>query len=114
MKKFFAGGAVIVAGVTAALTGSFGPGEEAGNFNLCYVVAWEAPGGRPAGVVLEARSDLSLDFSSIEKGESSPGGTSLTVRTVPITEAQANSINAGCYCYKVDDLENPTGVVAIQ
>jgi hypothetical protein len=114
MKKFLAGGAVILAGVSAAVVGSFSPGEATGKYNLCYVVD-PGGGGLSAGLALEARQDLTQDFSPIETGEESGGlRYRLTVRTVAITEAEANSVNAFCRCLKVNDLENPTGLEPVQ
>lgn len=115
MKKFVAGGILVAAGVTAVLTTTFGPGEETGKYNLCYVVAIGTKVDLVLGEVLEARVDLTQDFSSIEKGEEAPAGSDVrfTVRTVSIVEAEANSINAQCRCLKVNDLENPTGLVGI-
>jgi hypothetical protein len=114
MKKFVAGGLLILSGVTAAVVTTFETGEETGKYNLCYIVVAGDSSTLRVGQVLEARADLTKDFSPIEKGEGTLGLTiRLTVRTVAITEAQAISINAGCDCFKVNDLESPTGLEAL-
>ena len=74
--------------------------------------------GKPSltlGEAIKAESDLTKEWSAVEKGEATPVASDvrLTIRTFDVPEAQALSVNAHCKCLKVDDLENPTALIPI-
>jgi len=58
---------------------------------------------------------MAAPFSDIDKGIEDPVGTTvrITVRAFAVTEAEANSVNANCNCFMVDDLNEPTKLIPI-
>ncbi len=54
-------------------------------------------------------------FSDIDKGIAEPVGTTVrtAVRSLNITEAEANSVNAHCNCLMVDDINDPQALIPI-
>lgn len=82
-------------------------------YNVLYILNEGGKVSLTLGQAIRAEVDLEKPFSDIELGISEPAASAVrfTVRTIPVPEAVANSVNANCQCYKVDDLDIPTELI---
>ena len=116
MKKWIAGTVTAIAGAVGIFIATEGtPPEVQGDLKTALYIA--ATGGKTnltLGEAIMVESDLTKEWSGIEKGELTPVGSSvrLTIRTFNITEAQSDSVNANCKCLKVNDDNEPTALIS--
>ena len=113
----------VVSGVTifVATQEDFDPGEEAGKLEVQYVVDVGTKASLTAGHIIQARP-IGFNWGRCDNPETQAdvdyckalgSGALPTVESLPVTDAEANSINAKTATYKVDDLADPTTIILV-
>lgn len=116
MKKWIAGAVTAIVGAVGIFIAIEGttPTEQGDLKTVLYIAATGGKTNLTLGEAIQVEPDLTKGWSDIEKGIVTPVGSSvrLTIRTFNVTDAESNSVNAYCKCYKVDDNNAPTSLIS--